>query len=54
MDYGIGGVHPGVFLVVTTDHPRLRRLQEAWMKGRMAEDTLVSLMDAMAIESQLS
>jgi len=22
VDYGIGGVHPGVFLVVTTDHPR--------------------------------
>jgi predicted homoserine dehydrogenase-like protein len=25
VDYGIGGVHPGVFAVVTTDHPRLRR-----------------------------
>jgi predicted homoserine dehydrogenase-like protein len=25
VDYGIGGVHPGVFLVVTTDHPRLRQ-----------------------------
>ena len=23
VDYGIGGVHPRVFLVVTTDHPRL-------------------------------
>lgn len=25
VEYGIGGVHPGVFLVVTTDHPRLRQ-----------------------------
>jgi len=25
VDYGIGGVHPGVFLVVTTEHPRLRQ-----------------------------
>ncbi len=25
VDYGIGGIHPGVFLVVTTDHPRLRQ-----------------------------
>jgi predicted homoserine dehydrogenase-like protein len=25
VDYGIGGVHPGVFAVVTTDHPRLRQ-----------------------------
>ena len=25
MDYGIGHVHPGVFLIVTTDHPRLRQ-----------------------------
>lgn len=25
VDYGIGGVHPGVFLIVTTDHPRLRQ-----------------------------
>jgi predicted homoserine dehydrogenase-like protein len=25
VDYGIGQVHPGVFAVVTTDHPRLRR-----------------------------
>jgi predicted homoserine dehydrogenase-like protein len=25
VDYGIGGVHPGVFLVVTTAHPRLRQ-----------------------------
>jgi len=25
VDYGIGKVHPGVFLVVTTDHPRLRQ-----------------------------
>ena len=25
VDYGIGGVHPGVFLVVMTDHPRLRQ-----------------------------
>jgi len=25
VDYGIGQVHPGVFAVVTTDHPRLRQ-----------------------------
>jgi len=25
VDYGIGGIHPGVFLVVTTNHPRLRQ-----------------------------
>ncbi len=25
VDYGIGRVHPGVFLVVTTEHPRLRQ-----------------------------
>jgi predicted homoserine dehydrogenase-like protein len=25
VDYGIGGVHPGVFMIVTTDHPRLRQ-----------------------------
>ncbi|MDZ7315658.1 MAG: SAF domain-containing protein [candidate division KSB1 bacterium] len=25
VDYGIGGVHPGVFLIFTTDHPRLRQ-----------------------------
>ncbi len=25
VDYGIGGIHPGVFLVVTTEHPRLRQ-----------------------------
>ena len=25
VEYGIGHVHPGVFAVVTTDHPRLRR-----------------------------
>jgi predicted homoserine dehydrogenase-like protein len=25
VDYGIGGVHPGVFLVVTTSHRRLRQ-----------------------------
>ncbi len=25
VDYGVGGIHPGVFLVVTTDHPRLRQ-----------------------------
>lgn len=25
VDYGIGGVHPGVFMVVTTEHPRLRQ-----------------------------
>jgi predicted homoserine dehydrogenase-like protein len=25
VEYGIGGVHPGVFAVVTTDHPRLRQ-----------------------------
>jgi predicted homoserine dehydrogenase-like protein len=25
VDYGIGGVHPGVFAVVTTEHPRLRQ-----------------------------
>jgi predicted homoserine dehydrogenase-like protein len=25
VDYGIGKVHPGVFAVVTTDHPRLRQ-----------------------------
>jgi predicted homoserine dehydrogenase-like protein len=25
VDYGIGKVHPGVFLVVTMDHPRLRQ-----------------------------
>lgn len=25
VEYGIGGVHPGVFLVVTTDQPRLRQ-----------------------------
>jgi predicted homoserine dehydrogenase-like protein len=25
VEYGIGGIHPGVFLVVTTDHPRLRQ-----------------------------
>jgi len=25
VDYGIGGIHPGVFLVVTTDQPRLRQ-----------------------------
>ncbi len=25
VDYGIGGIHPGVFMVVTTDHPRLRQ-----------------------------
>jgi predicted homoserine dehydrogenase-like protein len=25
VDYGIGGIHPGVFLVVTTSHPRLRQ-----------------------------
>jgi predicted homoserine dehydrogenase-like protein len=25
VDYGIGHVHPGVFAVVTTDHPRLRQ-----------------------------
>ncbi len=25
VEYGIGRVHPGVFLVVTTEHPRLRR-----------------------------
>jgi predicted homoserine dehydrogenase-like protein len=25
VDYGIGKVHPGVFLVVTTEHPRLRQ-----------------------------
>lgn len=25
VDYGIGGVHPGVFAVVTTDHSRLRQ-----------------------------
>ncbi len=25
VDYGIGGIHPGVFLIVTTDHPRLRQ-----------------------------
>ncbi|MBE0535729.1 MAG: NAD(P)-dependent oxidoreductase [Phycisphaerae bacterium] len=25
VDYGIGGIHPGVFLVVATDHPRLRQ-----------------------------
>ncbi len=25
VDYGVGGVHPGVFLIVTTDHPRLRQ-----------------------------
>jgi len=25
VEYGIGGVHPGVFLVVTTSHPRLRQ-----------------------------
>jgi len=25
VDYDIGGVHPGVFAVVTTDHPRLRQ-----------------------------
>ena len=25
VDYGIGGIHPGVFLIVTTEHPRLRQ-----------------------------
>lgn len=25
VDYGIGGIHPGVFMIVTTDHPRLRQ-----------------------------
>jgi len=25
VDFGIGGVHPGVFLIVTTEHPRLRQ-----------------------------
>jgi predicted homoserine dehydrogenase-like protein len=25
VDYGIGGIHPGVFVVVTTDHERLRQ-----------------------------
>ncbi|MBN1479140.1 NAD(P)-dependent oxidoreductase [candidate division KSB1 bacterium] len=25
VDYGIGGVHPGVFIIVTTDHPRLHQ-----------------------------
>ncbi|OHB66177.1 MAG: hypothetical protein A2Y77_04575 [Planctomycetes bacterium RBG_13_62_9] len=25
VDYGIGGIHPGVFMVVTTSHPRLRQ-----------------------------
>jgi predicted homoserine dehydrogenase-like protein len=25
VDYGIGGVHPGVFMIITTDHPRLRQ-----------------------------
>jgi predicted homoserine dehydrogenase-like protein len=25
VEYGIGGIHPGVFLVVTTSHPRLRQ-----------------------------
>ena len=25
VDYGIGGVHPGVFMIVTTEHPRLRQ-----------------------------
>jgi predicted homoserine dehydrogenase-like protein len=25
VDYGIGGIHPGVFLIVTTGHPRLRQ-----------------------------
>ncbi len=25
VDYGIGGVHPGVFLIVTTEHPRLQQ-----------------------------
>lgn len=25
VEYGIGGVHPGVFMVVTTEHPRLRQ-----------------------------
>jgi predicted homoserine dehydrogenase-like protein len=25
VEYGIGGVHPGVFLIVTTPHPRLRQ-----------------------------
>jgi predicted homoserine dehydrogenase-like protein len=25
VDYGIGGIHPGVFLIVTTDNPRLRQ-----------------------------
>ena len=25
VDYGIGGIHPGVFVIVRTDHPRLRQ-----------------------------
>jgi predicted homoserine dehydrogenase-like protein len=25
VDYGVGGIHPGVFLTVSTDHPRLRQ-----------------------------
>jgi predicted homoserine dehydrogenase-like protein len=25
VEYGIGGIHPGVFLIVTTSHPRLRQ-----------------------------
>ncbi len=25
IDYGIGGVHPGVFMIVTTNHPRLHQ-----------------------------
>lgn len=25
IDYGIGGIHPGVFLIISTDHPRLKQ-----------------------------